>query len=326
MVGTDIGHRHDKLKSLLIAARVAQDRSQDRRVDKRGSRVIRMPLHTLRSVVRLVQAYARLLYLSFINHFSRASITHPGGPIVSLTTYGKRSRTVHLTIESIGRGQIRPSRLILWIDERHLATNLPEGLRRLQQRGLEVKVCANLGPHKKYYPYLESTEIDVPLVTADDDLLYPPDWLKRLVKELHRNPDVIHCYRARVVLLDQNGLANYGEWALACSTDARFQHFAGSGAGVIYPIQLQRALRREGPGFLACCPDADDIWLHVQSIRAGYKIRQIDKKEFPLIYIPGTQGTALRADNMSGGNDRQVKATYRESDICILRREIRDDR
>jgi hypothetical protein len=282
----------------------------------------RIIIHALRSSARLVEAYALLVCLSLLNRFGRARITQQGGPIVSLTTYGKRFTTVHLTIESIGRGRLRPSRLLLWIDEEYLEEHLPAGLRRLQKRGLEVKICANLGPHKKYYPYLESLGIvDVPLVTADDDLLYPYTWLQRLVEEFQKHPTVVNCYRARKMELREGGLANYSQWALASSTDARFKHFAGSGAGVIYPIGLQRAIKREGPKFLTCCPDADDIWLHVQTIRAGYKIRQVDKGEFRLVYIPRTQGSGLRTTNMCGGNDRQAKSTYTESDISILRNE-----
>lgn len=282
-----------------------------------------MALRTFRSLARLVDAYARLLCLSLLNRFGRAPIIRPGGPIVSLTTYGKRSKTVHLTIESIGRGRLRPSRLLLWIDEPHLAAHLTGGLRRLQRRGLEVKECANLGPHKKYYPYLESSDaLSAPLVTADDDILYPRTWLHKLVEEFHKHPKVVNCYRARIMSLDQRGISTYLQWRLTRSTAATFRHFAGSGAGVIFPVRLQLVLKREGLGFLTRCPEADDIWLHVQAIRAGYKIRQIDEREFRLIYIPGTQDVGLRTSNMSGGNDRQVKTTYTDSDLQILRHEV----
>ena len=35
--------------------------------------------------------------------------------MVSLTTYEPRWHNVHYTIESIGCGRLRPSRLVLWI-------------------------------------------------------------------------------------------------------------------------------------------------------------------------------------------------------------------
>jgi hypothetical protein len=282
---------------------------------------MRRIVRALHCVARYADLYARLLYLHVLNRFGRASITSRDGPVVSLTTYGQRAQTVHLAIESIARGQVRPSRLILWIDEEYLEQHPSAGLRRLQNRGLEIKLCMNLGPHKKYYPYVQSSEeLAVPLVTADDDLLYPHTWLKKLVEEFEKHPEVVNCYRARVMELNDKGLANYSQWEFARSTRASFRHFAGSGAGAIYPVPLQRALKREGTWFMSCCPKADDIWLHLQAIRAGYKIRQIEKRQFRIVCIPRTQEYALWNSNVSG-NDYQVRATYSAADTHILRDE-----
>jgi hypothetical protein len=122
-----------------------------------------------------------LVQFFLINKFGRKPVNEPGGPVVSLTTYGKRIEKVYFTVESIARGVVRPSRLILWIDEETLLINLPATIRRLQRRGLEILLCKDFGPHKKYYPYVQSQQtFDTPLVTADDDMFYPRDWLKQL--------------------------------------------------------------------------------------------------------------------------------------------------
>jgi hypothetical protein len=266
-----------------------------------------------------------LLYLRLANRFSRLPITQSDGAVVSLTTYGKRAQSAHLAIESIGQGETRPSRIILWLDDVSLIRNLPRGLRRLQKRGLEVRLCENYGPHKKYYPYLESLHtINTALVTADDDVLYPRSWLKRLVEAFEESSDVINCHRARRITLDEHGIDQYcnwgGVWDLVESTKPSCRQIAIGVAGVIYPVQFQRALKREGAAFVTCCPTADDIWLHVQAIRAGYKVRQIRKATFRLFYIPDTQGDSLCRHNVAcGGNDRQIAATYRMSDIALLR-------
>ena len=122
---------------------------------------------------------ADMLWLTLRNHFSRSAISIGGhGPVVSLTTYGKRANKAYLAIESIARGSLLPSRLILWLDEQVLYDDLPAPLFRLTRRGLEIKLCKNYGPHKKYYPYVESqTTFTSPLVTADDDTIYPRSWL-----------------------------------------------------------------------------------------------------------------------------------------------------
>lgn len=262
-----------------------------------------------------------LVWMEFLNLCENAQITHPKGPVVCLTTHGQRIKTVHLAIESIARGHMLPSRLILWIDDASLMQNLPAGVRRLQERGLEVRLCKNYGSHKKYYPYLESLQdVHAPLVTADDDLLYPRSWLKRLHEEHVRFPNVVNCHRARVIQLNEGCFIKYEQWDLATSTHPSFLHVAGSGAGAIYPIPLQQALKQGGTGFLQCCPKADDIWLHVQALRAGYMVRQIDKRQFRLCEIPGARRTGLCHDNVtSGGNDRQIGLTYTATDIRIMR-------
>ena len=263
-----------------------------------------------------------LVWLKLRNIFGRRPITHAGGPVVSLTSYGKRLKTVHLAVESIGRGQIRPSRIFLWLDDPLMIEKLPAGIRRLQSRGLEVRLCEDLGPHKKYYPYLESSRtIEVPLVTADDDVLYPSYWLQKLVQAHRQFPNNVNCYRARQLALEENGLAKYETWKPAESTDPSFYHCAIGVGGVIYPVPLQQFLKEQGKAFISCCPRADDVWLHVQALRAGYKVRQIDNRCFELLYIPGTQTTALYHCNLDGGaNDQQIRNTYRRSDIEALRR------
>jgi hypothetical protein len=281
----------------------------------------RNPFNRVLRILRRFVFQLQTGWLSLINRFGRLPITQINGPAVSLTTFGQRLQTVHLTIESIGAGDVLPSRIILWLDDDTMRADLPAAIKRLKKRGLEIKFCKNYGPHKKYYPYLESQDsFKVPLVTADDDILYPRDWLRHLVKAFRESPDVLNCYRAREIVLNKDGFAKYEEWKLCTSTEPGYRLLAGSGAGVIYPPEFMMALKRAGTAFESCCPRADDIWLHVQALRAGYKVRQIRPLEFPLALIPGTQETALYLENAlhHDGNDRQLKATYNSTDIEMM--------
>src|SRR5579859_5883370 len=100
------------------------------------------------------------------NRFNNHALTDPNGPVVSLTTYGKRTSRVYLAIESIGRGRILPSRIILWLDEKPVFDDLPDSIKRLTKRGLEVRFCENFGPHKKYFPFISGeATFSLPLVT-----------------------------------------------------------------------------------------------------------------------------------------------------------------
>ena len=275
--------------------------------------------------VRNIRTRIWLGWLSLINRYGRAPVTQPDGPVLSLTTYGMRIRTVYLTIESIARGRQRPSEFILWLDDENAFNRLPPTLQRLKARGLTIRLAKNYGPHKKYYPYVESQgAFIVPLVTADDDILYPPSWLKGLVDGFRASPEVIHCYRARVITFDHTGLTKYTGWKLCTATCASFCHFATGVSGVLYPPSFLNVLKNAGNAFETCCPKADDVWLHVQALRAGFKIRQISAEPLHFKPIPGTQSAALHLRNVTddNGNDRQIKATYTQTDIETLRCEF----
>lgn len=267
----------------------------------------------------------RVFYVSLLswrNHRSHSSVVHPDGPVVSLTSYGDRTRQVYLTIESIGRGTLLPSRIILWLDEADVVAHPMIELQRLQARGLEIKICQDYGPHKKYYPYVDAREtFEKPLVTADDDIFYPRSWLRMLHTAYQLAPNYVHCLRARRIKMIPHAIAPYATWDMVRDTKPSHLNLATGCAGVIYPAPLQRALKLRGTAFLQVCPRADDLWLHAQALRAGFRVRQIVPREFPLCEVPGTQANALYLHNFEEGNDNQIQKTYTSQDIEMMLQE-----
>jgi hypothetical protein len=265
-------------------------------------------------------SHVSLKWLSYRNRTSREPVVAPGGPIVSLTTHGKRIRTVYLTLESIANGTFLPSRIILWLDNAEAFKNCPLSLRKLQDRGLEIKLTDNYGPHTKYYPFLESTDtFTCPLVTADDDIIYPKTWLSGLINNFNTDSTSVNCYRAHAMRIVDNKIAPYLKWSPCRSVSPSFLHFATGCHGCIYPPSFLVRLQAAGTEFKRLCPRADDVWLHVNAIRAGFKIKQIvqTSPKFPL--LPGTQEECLYLSNADlGENDVQIKNTYKPSDIALL--------
>jgi hypothetical protein len=205
------------------------------------------------------------------NRKSTESIVGSGDANVSLTSFGRRIGTVWKTIETIGLGTVKPRRVILWLDDGAVVADPPPSLRRLQARGLEIGHCRDYGPHKKYYPYVEEILPHEPgrtLVTADDDVYYPPDWLEELLRA-HR-PGEVTAFRARI-----RSDAPYKSWPLCDTTDASEKVFATGVSGVAYPPELLHTLRDRGDVFTEVCPRADDYWLHYAAVAAGIPIRQV---------------------------------------------------
>lgn len=264
-----------------------------------------------------------MAHLELENRRATRSVLDPAGPVVSLTSFGRRIATVHLTLESIAKGALRPSRLLLWLDDERTFRNPPSSLRRLMRRGLELGMCENLGPHKKYFPYLESQDLFTgPLVTADDDVLYPSFWLAGLVRAERENPRAVHCYRAHVAELERReriGFAPYARWAACESRAPSHLHFSTGCSGVLFPAPVLRALKASGNAFLGCCPWADDVWLNLHALRTGFEVAQVTNVPYRFFGILLTQTSGLFRKNLfGGGNDAALAATFTPDDMRRL--------
>ncbi|MCR2784786.1 MULTISPECIES: hypothetical protein [unclassified Microbacterium] len=254
------------------------------------------------------------------NRVSRSPVTGDG-PIVSLTTHGPRLGSAHLAVESIGRGSLRPARIVLWLAPEDHARPLPPTLRRLVARGLEVREAGDFGPHTKYWPLIASRP-ERDFATADDDVFYPRGWLAELRRAADRLPGAIVCFRARVVRFDDTGppprILPYTSWTPCRSTVPSTLHFATGVSGVLYPRSFADVVREAGTVFLERAPRADDVWLHCLAVRAGLRIAQVRPRPAEFLGVPGTRPTGLYRANESGGNDRQIAQTYAADVLALL--------
>lgn len=252
-----------------------------------------------------------LMYLSILNRIKRSSILGSEPALVSMTSHGERTEAVFATIEAIGRGRVKPSRLILWLDDQARFENLPLSLRRLQARGLEIKLTQNLGPHTKYFPSLAEVETGNRLVTADDDILYPRDWLRRLVEAAREYPDFVNCHRAKIVRVKDGVMLPYNDWRDCWGHGGDAAVFATGVSGVIYPATMVEALKQRGRAFQDCAPRADDVWLHAVAVDEGIPVRQIGVAAVHFAATPSTQHLGLMHINVhQSENDTQISGTY----------------
>jgi len=261
--------------------------------------------------------------LRWTNLVSRRSILDPASPVVmGVTTYGARLATVHLPIESVARGTVKPGRHILFLDDPDAARRPSRALRRLQRRGLEiVEVPAGLKVHTKHWFHVISeTHHERPYATHEDDILFPPFWLAELVASLEAHPDDLSTPRAHRMVLDGDAIAPYASWGPCTDTRPSFRNFGTSVSGQIYPAAFLDEVREAGERFREVSPDNDDLWLHFLAVRNGRRTVQTrpDPQHYP--FLPGTQAAGLYFSNIvGGGNDRQIALTYTPEAIARLR-------
>jgi hypothetical protein len=266
------------------------------------------------------QVKAKLLSMAVRNRLSGESLLDPNGPDVSLTTHARRLHLVHNVIEAIGKGRLKPRRIVLWLTDEKLLSKLSLPLRRLQSRGLEIRLADEFGPHSKFYPYLEFCEIlDRPLVTADDDCLYNRDWLYDLMAAYKEDPRTIHAHWVMRMGLNGKELTPYGSWPHPGNSQPSHLNYILGVGGVIYMPEFLAYLKRAGSTFKQCCPTNDDAWLTVNAIRAGFKVSQLNREPTKPLPIPGSQVESLYSFNETNGAiQAQLRKTFLEADIMKL--------
>jgi hypothetical protein len=238
--------------------------------------------------------------------------------IVSITTIPERIRLVHLCLDCLLRQSIQPDRIVLWLNECDspgrpvvMPCRLPENLKRLVARGLEIRWCKNIGPYCKIIPTLREFP-DAIIVTADDDILYPATWLEELYNTYIEDPSCIPCHRAHLMTRDTSGnVLPYMEW------DIESPDFAGPSldlfptgvGGVLYaPHHLNHEVVNEEV-FSSICPKADDVWLKAMSLMNHTRCKRATKHTFRIINNLRQRGAARLYDFniVNNGNDAQIQ-------------------
>lgn len=230
--------------------------------------------------------------------------------IVSLTSYEDRFSDLSKAIYSLLNQTLRPDRIILWLDEKgDDLTTLPYEITRFIKNGLEIRFVKDIGPYTKVvYAFKEFYESII--VTADDDIYYPKNWLKYLYLSYVSNQDDIHCHRAHRVGLKYGKILPYENWEKQVEEEsARYDNFLTGAGGVLYPPKCfsNEALREDV--FLKYAPSADDIWLWVMALVHGKKIRVVKNHYKTLIstnLFRQIFGKTLYSVNKDGQNDIQL--------------------
>lgn len=243
--------------------------------------------------------------------------------IVSLTTFPKRVDTVWITIESLLRQSLKPDKIILWLAESEFLNgldSLPINLVNLIDRGLDIRFCENLRPHKKYYYSMKEFPNDI-IITVDDDVLYPPDLIKDLILLHKNNSNCICCTRGHLMTIDkQNNIQAYSKWIKNPSIDETPSKFicpTGVG-GVLYPPRSLHPEVFNKDNIINLSLNADDLWLKSMSLLKGTEVVKSKKYNYEFFSILKTHCSALSKTNIGQNhNDIQLNAILREYKIKL---------
>ncbi len=243
-------------------------------------------------------------------HRPRSPAPHglPEQLTVSLTSYPPRFPMLPLTLRSLLAQTRKADRIVLWIaheDEERLTREILD----LQDEGLRIRFCPDLGPYKKIIPTLQSYPGGF-IATADDDIYYWPTWLEELVETWGGRHDEIIAHRVRQIQLDEHGRPlPYNQWPLD-ATSSQIPtpfNFATGIAGVLYPPGAFHEQVTDIERFQKVCAKADDIWLYWMARLNGSMVKRTPSAA-PAVTWPGTQRSALFKKNVAHGNDDFIRS------------------
>lgn len=247
--------------------------------------------------------------------------------IISLTSYGERLFDLKYTLFSLVLQSVKAEKIIVWIadDEK-----IPNELKIFEKYGVEFSFCEDIRSYKKLIPALCKYP-NRNIVTADDDIFYNKNWLKKLVDEKKIYPNCIVAHIAHKVSFDSDGkLLPYNKWPHNVSSEnsSRLLFATGVGGVLWNSADFYRDICNEEL-FTTLAPKADDVWFYFMStVLNGTKVKVVKNPCNHLRYVDiykeyGLNGkSTLASENVNQNlNDKQIYAImdyYKISDLKSL--------
>ncbi|NRB38440.1 MAG: glycosyltransferase family 2 protein [Pseudomonadales bacterium] len=224
--------------------------------------------------------------------------------VVSLTSIPSRFHILHLTVRSVLNQSSRPEKIVLWLNKK-LENSLPHSLLKLQSQWFEIRFSELDCPHLKLAESLVCFPDSI-VVTSDDDLLYPGDWLASLYRDHQNYPSSIISHRARVISYDKDGaILPYRKWPFIAQRAESMVNLLPLGfSGVLYPPRVLNNIATDDNLFLKLAPKADDLWWKAMSLSNETESRICSYDCGEIWPILGGQKVSLKSQNVKLDKNR----------------------
>ncbi|MGN1105557.1 MAG: glycosyltransferase family 8 protein [Huintestinicola sp.] len=230
--------------------------------------------------------------------------------ILSMTSYGPRLKTVHITVGTLLRQTVKPDKIVVCISEADYKNITPQ-MKKLEKMGMiEIMQTEDLrSPHMKYFFTMQKYPDDI-IITVDDDVIYRADLVEKLYEAYKQFPECVCACRVHRMRLDEEGgLRPYREWKMRSSEYIlmpRNDYFATGVGGVLYPPHIMHEDLFRLDIIKETCLKADDVWLKFMELLNGVKVVLADRNQ-ALEYIDDTQQAGLFNNNVGENqNDIQI--------------------
>jgi hypothetical protein len=182
--------------------------------------------------------------------------------VVSLTSFPARIDLVWRAIESIFQQDTKAARVVLVLSvEEFPDRQVPSSIAAQCSRGLEILwTPENTRAYKKLLPTKEAFP-EATIVTVDDDVMYEPWMLTRLIEASRLAPNTVVGHRGRVITGAPHLLEPYQTWPMADPSTPRGRVLLTGVGGVLYPPSaIATPLLQDFATAKTLCPLNDDLW------------------------------------------------------------------
>ena len=223
--------------------------------------------------------------------------------IVSLTSIPSRLGLVDITIRSLLAQELSPFKIILWLNE-DWQLKIPNRLKNLQNEHFEIRYCPGTSSYRKLIPTLKAFP-QHPIVTVDDDVIYPKNWLEGLYEAHKTAPDHVVCQYARTIARTKGVTAPYSKWPFLRKEQLESNNILPIGfGGVLYPNNSFGEDVFSETVYMELAPKADDLWFRAQTALNDKKILKLREFAQPIPII-NSQTVSLKKTNVRGDSNRK---------------------
>lgn len=257
--------------------------------------------------MNIIPEKIKLIYLSIINQiyfsFERrdSKTVSSSSYIISLTSYSRRFKSLHLTIESLLQQSLPPRKIFLWLSMDDINNSgIPKKVSKLEKRGLIIKIKnENIRSYKKLSYIKEILSPDIcHVITADDDILYPRYWAESLINKSIEN-NCVSCFRGHNFIV-KDDIYNY-KYAMKNNTSydsPSFNLIPTGCSGIAYPKEAISDLVSDASLFNILAPDTDDIWYKMMTLDRNFKCCRVNKHNIHFPIILSSLGDSLFSKNV----------------------------
>ena len=237
--------------------------------------------------------------------------------VLSMASYEKRFKTLHLSLKSMLQQSIKPNRFFLYLDKNY--ASIPYQVLELQQYGLEICYAEkDLKSHNKYFYTMQRFPNDI-VITVDDDAIYPPDLINKLLISYEKHPEAVSAGRVHEMCFDTDGsIMPYMFWnkEVPIYDTPSMTLFANGVGGVLYPPGCMDQRLFSINKIQQLCLYSDDIWLKAMQILKGTPVVAIHQSQQHPPIIENTQAVGLYMINkLQCRNDLYIKKVFNKYHI-----------